>query len=235
MVSKYYFEELSSTNDYARQNLQQISKPCIISTQTQTGGKGRLDRSWSSPPGNIYATFVACPNLTMEVLTTIPLMVALAVCDGISEFRTQIKWPNDVFISNKKVCGILCESVLSNRDIDALIMGFGVNIEECPEGTSATSLKKESSKIESADVYLDRIVDALCKRLSTLEKLGFEGMRAEYISKCILMGKVVMAFIGNEEVEGICIDISPSGALVLRTSTGEREVCYGDVTQKLRY
>jgi len=145
-----YYPSVTSTNDIARQQaLLKAPEGTAVIADRQTTGRGRLKREWVSPPGNIAVTVVLYP--ARNNLTYLTMLAALAVLYSIEKttgLHCQLKWPNDVLINNKKVCGILLESHVAADFVDYAIIGIGINVNmklaDYPEIASiATSLADE--------------------------------------------------------------------------------------------
>jgi BirA family biotin operon repressor/biotin-[acetyl-CoA-carboxylase] ligase len=128
-----YFEELESTNTEAlRLALENAPEGTVVIADGQSEGRGRLDRIWESPPSkNLYLSVVLRPDIPAASASLIPLMVGVAVADVISKYcpgRVRLKWPNDVLIDGRKICGILTEMRTRADRVHFIIAGIGVNI-----------------------------------------------------------------------------------------------------------
>ena len=130
----HYFEEIDSTNSYARRLAE--AGACegeVVIAERQSEGRGRLGRSWVSPPfNNLYCSLVLRPALAPAHAPQITLMAAVALADTIASFvadrRPAIKWPNDILIDGKKLAGILTESACDAKHVEFVILGIGVNL-----------------------------------------------------------------------------------------------------------
>ena len=129
----HYFPTIDSTNSYATRLAREgTAEGAIVIADAQSGGKGRLGRSWVSPPGvNLYLSVILRPAVSANVAPQLNLLAAVAVADAIREvcqITPAIKWPNDVLLAGKKVCGILAEMQTEAGELRAVILGIGVNI-----------------------------------------------------------------------------------------------------------
>ena len=200
-------DETGSTNDEARTLARQGAPHLsVVVANYQAAGRGRLDRTWVSPPGmGLMASFVVRPSLPVESWTTIPLLAGVAACDAVRE-RTKVdahlKWPNDLVTANGKLGGILVEA----EPPGFVIVGLGVNVSHLgfPPGLRATSLVLEGA------LRLDR-ADLLAATLR-----GFASANLDrYRELCATLGQRVRVERTNGDVEGVASDVDESGALVV--------------------
>ncbi len=130
----YFFEEIDSTNNFCKTLAKEdFSNPTVVLSDTQSCGRGTKGRSWTSPKGTgLWFSILLKPNFPPKFLGSIPLLTATAIYESLSEFgiKSSIKWPNDIFIKDKKVCGILTESNLSNNKIEYLITAIYESLSE---------------------------------------------------------------------------------------------------------
>ena len=230
------FETIDSTNTEARRRAQAGGfEDCWILADAQTAGRGRLQRSWASPKGNIFATALFREPGGIRIAGRIPFAAALAVSDlaldAAPTADVRLKWPNDVRVNGAKLSGILIET---GNDAGGLWIaaGMGVNVAEVPEsaGQAATCL---------ADLapgkYLDRIevFGALTRffeaRLAQARE-SFEPVRRDWLARAEGLGKRVRVAPGGVPVEGVFEDMAPDGGLILALPDGSRQtIRAGDV------
>ena len=167
-----YFEELESTQKYAKQNMEKIENGTVIITDYQTNGIGTHDRKWISCAGkNLTFSILLYPNCQIQKLENLTKEIAEILVDVLKEnydINAAIKQPNDLLINKKKFCGILTETKLKGLNVENLIIGIGMNInqdifhEDIKE--IATSLKKEYKKsfnsIEILEKFLEKFENA---------------------------------------------------------------------------
>lgn len=222
--------------DTARQEARQGAKEgTVVIAGEQTKGKGRLQRTWFSPSGNIAFSIILYPNIA--ILPYLIMIASLAVGYGIETvtgLKTQIKWPNDILIGGKKVGGILIENEVKGNRVSYTIIGIGINVDlkvsEFTEiATTATSLKRESEKV----IQRTKIIRSL---LIEFERLYLSLPAAEPIYKAwrdrlATLGRKVKVKTGNITLEGIAESVDTSGALMLRQADDSLiRIIAGDIT-----
>ena len=235
------FGKLSSTNTTAKEQAEKGAKEgTTIIAETQTSGKGRLDRLWVSPRGGVWLSIILRPRIDPEDASKITLTTAVAVTRILRRLynvTAEIKWPNDVLIDNKKVCGILTEAKLRGKTVNFVVVGIGINanfsIQALPEDlqTTATTLKEMLGK----NVDREKLTAALLKEFEDYYKLfierKFERLLTEWRSMAGFLGKEVEITSFKEKVRGVAVDVDENGALVIELKNGERrKVLSGDVT-----
>ena len=223
-------DETSSTNDDARILFDKLKKKCIVSAKHQTNGRGRLGRKWESDKGNLFVSF-AYP-IEIEKIGHYVILSALATFQTVKyfapNFRTKIKWPNDILIENKKVCGILFEK----GEGDCWIMGIGINVQTTPQ--IQNPIYKMTS-FKDFGIQTDRItvLKKLVQNFDTLEALykknGFEPIRQSWLDNAFSRAKKVCIQNGKTKTEGILHSLDENGALVLKTSEGTKKIVAGDL------
>jgi BirA family biotin operon repressor/biotin-[acetyl-CoA-carboxylase] ligase len=222
--------------DAARQEARQGAKEgTVIIAGEQTEGKGRLQRTWFSPSGNIALSIILYPDIaSLPYLIMIASLAVVQSIETVTGLKTQIKWPNDVLIGGKKVGGILIENEVKGNRLACTIIGIGINVdlkisEFTDITTTATSLNKESGK----DILQTKIIRAL---LTEFERLYLSLPAGEPIYKTwrdrlATLGKKVKVKTGSITLEGIAESVDTSGALMLHHAGGSlTRVIAGDVT-----
>jgi BirA family transcriptional regulator, biotin operon repressor / biotin---[acetyl-CoA-carboxylase] ligase len=154
-LSYFDFDSIDSTNEEAKRNIGQYPHGAVLYTNTQTAGKGRLGRTWTSPPDkNIYMSLVIKNNaLSPQCVNSYVQIASLAIYETLKKHQIQglrIKWPNDVLVEDAKIAGILCEGIFEQNKMSALIIGTGLNVNMTYGdlknlGRPATSLLLETS------------------------------------------------------------------------------------------
>jgi BirA family biotin operon repressor/biotin-[acetyl-CoA-carboxylase] ligase len=230
--------ETGSTNDDARTALSNGAPSGLtIVADRQTHGRGSRARTWESPGGtDLYLSIIDRPKLTPALLPTLTLSVGLALADTIDAYvqasrRVTIKWPNDVWIDDQKCSGILVEAVATGATIDGVVIGIGLNVNriEWPEDlrSIATSLQQATGRSFDRNEVLTTVLLNTERRVERLVRLGSEPMIREVNQRLALRGERVRC----DDVEGIVIEVAPSGALRLNTSSGIIEAISGTVTR----
>jgi len=224
----YYLKEVSSTMDVAKK-LAKRGEEAIVIAETQTSGRGRLGRRWHSQRGGIYFTIILRPRIGPAHAQIINLMAAVSVARAIRSLfnlEAKLKWPNDVLIRGKKVCGILAEMEAEMDVIKFVNLGIGINannpISLYEEG--ATSIKEELGRDISRKELLMCVLNEIEKRRSLLGK----EIISEWKALSSTINKKVRIIMQDEVVEGEAIDVDTDGALILRTDKGIRRIIAGD-------
>lgn len=237
----YFFEEIDSTNNFCKTLVKKdFSNPTVVLSDTQTCGRGTKGRNWTSPKNTgLWFSILLKPNFLPKFLGAIPLLAATAIYESLSEFgvKSSIKWPNDIFINDKKVCGILTESNLSNNKIDYLIIGIGINVnltlnDFAPElQEKATSLKisynKEFNRFDIFNVILKNFYNLYYNLTDAKIKCIIEKYKA---NSCVLNKKVSLHY--NNTYEFVTpIDVMNDGSLLVKdTNNIAKQIYSGEVS-----
>jgi len=208
---------------------------CWLVAETQTAGRGRLQRSWLSPRGNLFTTALYREPGGMLVAARTPFAAALAVSDMALQFAPdadiQVKWPNDVRIDRAKLSGILIETGGSGADT-WVAAGMGINVTHAPEGAgqSATSIATlRGDTVVKADMVLEALQEAFTARI-TEARAGFSMLRKSWLERAEGLGGTVRVTASGQPVEGIFEDMDETGALMLRLPDGTLQtIRAGDV------
>ena len=237
----HYFEEIDSTNSCARR-LADAGAPEgeVVIAERQFEGRGRLGRSWESPPYcNLYFSLLLRPALAPVHAPQMTLMAAVAVADTVAAFVVEppvIKWPNDILLQGKKVAGILTESSCDAKHIEFVILGIGVNLnfpcERMPASIRdrATSLMEVGGKSFSRENFLRRLIQDLDRCYGILEDFGFDAIAPRWEAYFALRGRRVRVEMVDEVISGTATGIDGDGALLLEAEDGViRRVLAGDV------
>ncbi|MFN2515907.1 MAG: biotin--[acetyl-CoA-carboxylase] ligase [Pyrinomonadaceae bacterium] len=235
------FDSLPSTNLEATKRAVEGEPEglCIVASE-QTAGRGRLQRHWASPKdAGLYFSVILRPRFDQSGWPVITLMAAVAVHDALLDacaLQTDIKWPNDILFSEKKLCGILAETVETSLG-RAVVVGIGINltVKAFPAElkNTATSVQVATGETVNPESVLRALVRALQRCYEMLkspngaENIGQEwSLRSSYAS-----GKRVRVSNADEEVEGMTNGLESDGALRVKTDNGEiRTIRAGDVT-----
>ncbi len=250
------FEELDSTNRYLVDEARSGAPEGLVAVAAyQREGRGRLGRRWEAPPGtNLLVSVLFRQLLPLEELHLLTVVAALAAADAcieVAEVHPHLEWPNDLYVGGRKLAGILAESVpgdYAHGDGRAVVVGVGLNVKWPPPDAEAnhapvpeelegmaTSLWREipqgtnPSRLEPR-VVLEVLLAALEHRAEDLSHGdGRRRQAAEYRRRCSTVGKRVRVSLGESVLEGVAVDISAEGHLVLDDGGGFRTVTAGDV------
>lgn len=231
--SLFVFNELPSTNTFALELARKpIPQGTVILADQQTAGRGRLDRTWFSPPGaNIYGSLVFSFNDSFQALGWIPLMAGMAIAQAIesqTKISINLKWPNDILIHEQKVGGILCESFKRDSNERCVAIGFGINV-NLPKSALPTELKQTATSLYiHAQHSLDRhqllhsIIPTLEQTCERLQTDGTTTCQASYSQRCSTLGKeLVVQFPDGSQREGLAHAIGEQGQLQIIPSTSD--------------
>ncbi len=226
-------DETSSTNDEAKKiALKEAEEGTVVVAKRQTSGKGRLGRKWdSNDEDSIYMSVILKPNAEAKNISKLTLIIGLCVRRAIIEIledesiEVALKWPNDVYVNKKKVCGILCELTTLGNAVNFIIAGIGVNVnnEKFDEWISnkATSLFLESGKKFSKDKLIHTILNNLNYYYTEFQKdFSLSKFLNEYVSVCMNIGNTYIedgtsGTSGTSGKEtGVVVSISEDGELI---------------------
>ena len=228
-------EETSSTNDAVIEFFKKTNAPSVVSAKTQTNGRGRLGRLWKQASGNLYSSFIY--EIEPIDLSRFVMISGLAAAQTVAFFlphkKVQIKWPNDVLVDDKKVCGILFEK----GPLNYWVMGIGINVKKAPvldnplyEATSLFEMGSLATRDEVLEVFIQHF-DTL--RTEYLQN-GFTRIKSELLDRAYNRGKKICVKGVKNELEGIFEGIDDDGALVLKTNQKTVRVIVGDVFEMER-
>jgi BirA family biotin operon repressor/biotin-[acetyl-CoA-carboxylase] ligase len=231
-----YYPSVTSTNEVARNEARRrIPEGTVVVADEQTAGRGRLKRTWLTPAGNIALSVVLYPE--KGILPSLIMMASLAVShciEAVTGLETQIKWPNDVLVNGKKVCGILIESDIRNEIINYAVIGIGVNVNAGYDVLSGVQFPATSLNIESGtEVSQLHIMRELLRSMDNLYRIITSGGSVfhEWRNRLVTLGKEVRVTSGKEIFEGIAEAVDEDGSLLVRSSDSRRHrIVAGDVT-----
>jgi BirA family transcriptional regulator, biotin operon repressor / biotin---[acetyl-CoA-carboxylase] ligase len=233
----HHLGAIDSTNSEAKRRVAAgaFSDGWLVA-ETQSAGRGRLQRTWISPPGNLFATALFREPGAMPVAARLPFAAALAVSDVALMFASQadvrLKWPNDVRVSGAKLSGILIETGGSGAQT-WVATGIGINVLHAPDGAgqSATSIAAlRGDTVVTADMVLESLRNAFANRLSTARG-GFAKLRDQWLQRAEGLGTQIRVTAAGVPIEGTFEDLDEHGALVLRLPDGSRQIIRaGDVS-----
>lgn len=223
----YQMGIIDSTNTEAKRRVATGFHDQWLVASQQTAGRGRQDRQWLSPAGNIYATALFREPAGLAVALRLPFACALAVHDVVKAHApkadARLKWPNDVRIDRRKVSGILVETGGYSRDF-WIAAGIGVNVLALPDNVSqpATSLVELGMPASmGTDAVFLSLQLAFARRLAQARK-GFAEIRADWLARAEALGETLHIRAGELEFEGVFEDLEQDGALVVRLPDGSR-------------
>ncbi len=235
-----FFSQVDSTNEELKRQARAGAENGLVCTaEQQTAGKGRLGRSWVSPPGTgIFASVLLRPDIPPTEVPGITLAAGLAVCRAVqivTGCQAKIKWPNDVLIDSKKLCGILTEMAAEADRVDFVIVGIGINANTAcfPEEIAhkATSILLETERRIDRRTLLREVLKQLEIYIDEFLTDATGSIVKEYKTECATLGRQVQVLRGKKTLEGTAVDITDTGALIIQQQNGARiAVSAGDTT-----
>ncbi|NJE07377.1 biotin--[acetyl-CoA-carboxylase] ligase [Thermococcus sp. M39] len=230
-----YLQEVDSTNEFAKKIAPQEKEGTVIVADVQTRGKGRKLRAWSSPRGGLWMSVILKPDVHPQHITKLVFISALAVVETLAEFgiKGKIKWPNDVLVNEKKICGILSEGKYLESRVEYVILGIGLNVNnELPKElkNTATSMRE----VLGHDVSLVEVVKNLFNKLDKWYLEFLKGNHNKILDSwrmhSTVIGKNVRIITDEGEIIGVVVDIDEDGALIIKQNGILRKIYYGDVS-----
>jgi len=228
----HFFDTAESTMDIARELAR---KDCpdftVVIAETQTSGRGRMDRSWWSPKGGLYFTLVIRPHLSPAMSPLVNFGTAFVLARALQDFcdvDARVKWPNDILIHGRKVSGMLSEMEAAGDQVSFVNIGIGINMNNDlpPDLPSATSIKNISGKTCSRKAFLSEFLDRLENRIHQPDPAS---VIEEWKACSATLGQQVRIVSRQGVTEGKAMDVDPNGALIVRTANGNlKKIFYGD-------
>ena len=227
----YVYREVSSTNTIAKfLSLNGVENGSVILSETQTSGRGRSGKQWESPLGGIWLSIVLNPQVNHSQIPLITLATGVAVAKALEEVgieNPEIKWPNDVMINGKKVCGILTEAVTHDNEVENVIIGVGINanidVEEFPRHLrrTTTTLKAELNGEVDEHTLIRLFLEEFEKISELFSHEGFEQILKEWRKRSYSIGKnVEVRRPYKKSYYGYVVGIDKQGALIVEKNDG---------------
>lgn len=235
--SIYHYDSIESTNDKAYELAEKgEAEGTIVIAETQTRGKGRIGRKWISPrSGGIYTSLILRPDAETDEIPAVTLIAGIAIIKAIKKtcgIEAKMKWPNDILIDGRKVCGILTEIKAQPDRVDFLVLGIGINVNTAPGKLpkEATSLKEKTGSDISRMELLKHVLEEVEKDYIRFSKKGFSSLRGECKKASMVIGQHVKIEEHHRSVEGRAVDIDEKGALTIKLKDGSlKRIFSGDV------
>lgn len=231
-------DTIDSTNEYAKSLIlrEDLQNNYIVVASHQTLGKGRLGRTWESPANmGLWASLILKPGVLPETMIWLNFMSSLTVCEVLRDLTRlpfELKWPNDVLIRGKKVCGILLETLNKNKEL-FLIIGIGINVNQHefqgPLGKTATSLFIETQSQWDLSLLLQKIITRFTENNMNLDA----GIFKRWKTMSGMFGRQITVVQSNNMFEAIAVDLATDGALLIKAKGGMEKIYAGDVQIKM--
>lgn len=223
------FDEIGSTNDFLKQNIDKYSEGAVVIAKSQTQGRGRLGNTWeNSPNESLFMSILLKPNIKIDSLLRISLVCSLSILKALKKLNAnmdiKIKWPNDILIEEKKICGILAECISKNSGHEDLILGIGINVNN---KTFPNSISEKATSLFIENVHTT-ISDVIVLTLEQIEKDYFTYLQNkflffidEYKKYCCNINKKVKIINSLSQKYGEIIDINEDGTLLFKDESGQ--------------
>ena len=226
-----HYDTIGSTNDEIRRLAAEgAAHGTVVHADEQKSGRGRLARTWFSPPGNLYMSVLLRLDVPPARCAELSFVAAVAVADAVMQLLPKqaeivVKWPNDVLVGGGKISGILLEQV-----DDVIVVGIGLNVLLAPSTAGyKTATIAASGGIASVDGARDLLLVALEQHLTTWLEDGFAPIRDIWLARSYPIGAKLRVGVQGRTVEGAFAGMGMDGALLLDTPEGQRRIVAGDV------
>lgn len=234
-----YAEEIDSTNSFLMdKNSGYNQNGTVVLAEKQSSGRGRLDRTWySQKDQNLTFSILLKGNKKLNKKINLinfaaTLSIAMSI-ENLYQLRTELKWPNDVLISGKKISGILLESTSSGSKIERIVIGIGININQTifqgKFNIEPTSIRNEINDMVERERFLAEVLNNFEWLLTKVVENG-NFILKEWRERCKMIGERITVSDGTNTKYGIFEDIDESGFLLLKTKEGIQKIHYGDVS-----
>jgi BirA family biotin operon repressor/biotin-[acetyl-CoA-carboxylase] ligase len=228
----HWYDSIESTNITALKD-GGLASGTVIAADRQLAGRGRLGRTWHSPPGqNLYFSIIFYPKLSREFWGGFSLAAAVALAEMLTllDIRAGIKWPNDLHIGGNKLAGILLEA-----KNDRLVLGIGINVNQVdfPLDLTAASLRKATGKNWRRDRLLALFAHEVLKVCEKWDRGEAEDILAAWRQYDTVIGRELSVLRGKDTIQGVAVDVDPTGALIVEGPDGFRHLLHsGEITLK---
>ena len=227
----HYFDELISTNITAKELAHDAEDGTVVVAEVQKGGRGRLGREWLSPRGGIWMSVILKPTISLAHASRLTLVAGVAISKAMRKLGVdaRIKWPNDILINDKKVCGILTEVNAEMELVDYIVVGIGINANADMDEFSddvrdvATTLMSELEEPIDRISFIQDVLFELEQEYIRFRTQPFSGILDEWTSLSDTIGRQVTVTTPHKILEGKAVGLTDDGALVVESSDGTRE------------
>ena len=237
----FFSREINSTNDLAKELARLgAEEGTIVLAQTQKAGRGRFGREWVSPRGGLWFSAILRPNKKAMETSGLVFVAGLSVAEVLHEkygLRSETKWPNDVLVNGKKLCGVLAEINTEGGRINYAILGVGVNVNFRVSNALPEPLRSRATSVESElgrRIRLQSLIKTLLEKMESVYddwlKAGSVHLLRRWKEHAAFLGCKVVVTDESRSLEGLALDVDVDGALVLKLDDGTtRRILVGDV------
>lgn len=237
----FFSRKVKSTNDWAKKLAKMGAEEGTVTVaETQTAGRGRLGREWASPRGGLWFSIVLQPKKKVQETAKLVFVASFTVAEVLRreyDLRTETKWPNDVLVDGKKICGILAEMSTKAEKVNFVILGIGVNANFRADDALPESVKTHATSIETEvgkKIRLESLLKELLEKMETVYggylDRGFAPLLEQWKKYAEFLGRKVVIANQEETLNGLALDVDLDGALILKLDDGARKrVFVGDL------
>lgn len=239
-----FYREVESTNDVAFDLAKKgASEGTVIIADTQTKGRGRLQRKWISPPGfNLYMSIIFRPSISSKDASILTLVSSITLFETVKSYgiKCRIKWPNDLLINRRKVAGVLTEMELGGDRVEFVLVGLGINLNMTRRVMNdlmgevsevATSVREELGHEVDRSEFAASVINLLEKWYQEFNTSGKSTIIDEWKKRWGDLNQRVRVKVGHDWIEGIAYELDQNGFLLVRRDNGMTErIIAGDLT-----
>lgn len=222
-------EETKSTNTYSKEHLTLLDDKTVVQSLRQTHGRGRLNRTWVDlGENNLFFSIVLKPSTDFKaVYSNLTQYASVILCKIFENYglNPKVKWPNDVMIDGqRKICGILCETVIENSELKGIILGIGINLNASKEDVEnipdrvVTALNLETGASVNPDAFLNEFLSEFFKTYDEFLSKGFDFIMNDYLKRNCFLEKDLSVQVLNDVKSGYAKGINDNGELILQTA-----------------
>ena len=233
-------EEVDSTNSYVKANIFGLSDRTVVISEKQSCGRGRFDRKWVDfGSGNLFMSIILKPSDCFNpVYSNLTQYMSVVLCRILEDYglEPEIKWPNDVLISGRKIAGILCETILSGSLLKGIVLGVGVNLNvdkdklNLVKDREITALNLELSReYEDKKLFTEKLLREFFKNYDNFLHCGFSSIRDEYTKRCSFLGTKIKVKLYSDYVTGEAVNLSDTGELIVKVKGDSIALNAGDI------
>lgn len=218
-----HFDTIGSTNDYAKSIANEELEGTLVISEEQSCGRGRLGRNWVSKAyEGIWMSLILKPNIAPNRASFLTILTAVSIAKALDNLNIKVgvKWPNDIILNDKKLCGILTELCLESETVKFIVIGIGMNVKNIEFDDSindiATSLYKEGYFIERRDIVREFLLEFEKNYINYINKYNKQNIINIYKEYSIMLNKNIFIVKNNEKELVRCIDIDLDGNLIVK-------------------
>lgn len=230
-----HFDEISSTHEYVKVHFKELPDQQIVTTDYQTHGRGRLGRVWQSPKkSSLLMSILLKEHIDNPSVISMLISIALSRTFNFFSLKAGLIWPNDVYVNQSKIAGILTEAIYDKGKIKGVVLSLGLNLFQDKSeleliDKKATSLFNEGIKNITINQLRDKFVETFFQIHKKFINKGFKDFRDEYNSLLLIKGKIIEIDFGKKKIKAEAREIDTHGHLVIKTENGISTISSGEI------